>query len=74
MVHFKNEGDPAEVQKFKDGIMGNYNKQGSAYYSTERLWDDGIIKAHNIRRVLGLSLSASLNAPVQRTDAGVFRM
>ena len=74
LVHYKNEGDPAEVQKFKDGIMSNYDKQGSAYYSTGRLWDDGIIKAHNIRRVLGLSLSASLNAPIQRTDAGVFRM
>jgi 3-methylcrotonyl-CoA carboxylase beta subunit len=41
--------------------MSNYEGQGSAYYSTERLWDDGIIKAADIRRTLGLSLMTSLN-------------
>ena len=74
LVKFKNQGDEQEVQKFKDGIMKNYEAQGSAYYSTERLWDDGIIKASHLRRTLGLSLTTSLNAPISPTDAGVFRM
>merc|ERR1712086_875489 len=74
LVKYKNSGDPEEVRKFKDGIQSNYEAQGSAYYSTERLWDDGIIKAHDIRRVLGLSLTASLNAKIGTTEAGVFRM
>jgi 3-methylcrotonyl-CoA carboxylase beta subunit len=54
--------------------MNNYDAQGSAYYSTGKLWDDGIIKAHDIRRVLGLSLAASLNAKIQKTEAGIYRM
>jgi len=67
LVKYKNNGDPEEVKKFKDGIQSSYEAQGSAYYSTERLWDDGIIKAHDIRRVLGLSLTASLNAKIGTT-------
>jgi 3-methylcrotonyl-CoA carboxylase beta subunit len=74
LVKYKNEGDPAEVQKFKDGIMSGYEKQGSAYYSTGKMWDDGIVKAHDLRRVLGLSLTTSLNARMEPTEAGVFRM
>ena len=74
LVKYKNEGDPAEVAKFKQGIQDGYDAQGSAYYSTGRLWDDGIVKAHDLRRVLGLSLTASLNAPIEKSDAGVFRM
>ena len=74
LVKYKNKGDPAVVQKFKDGIISNYDAQGSAYYSTSRLWDDGIIKAEDLRRVLGLSVAVSLNAPIQDTKAGVFRM
>ena len=48
--------------------------QGSAYYSTARLWDDGIIEPSQTRSVLALSLSAALNAPVPRGGFGVFRM
>ncbi len=72
LVKFKGEMN-AEVDKFKAGIQQNYEDQGSAYYSTARLWDDGIIKAHDLRRVLGLSLQTSLNAEIKPTEAGVFR-
>lgn len=54
--------------------MANYDQQGSAYYSTSRLWDDGIIMPEDLRRVLGLSVTTSLNAPIEDTKAGVFRM
>ena len=49
-------------------------KQGHPYYATARLWDDGIIDPADTRMVLGLALSASYNAPLERTDYGVFRM
>jgi len=55
-------------------IRSQYETQGSAYYSTARLWDDGIIEPANSRTVLGLSLSAALNAPIAREGFGVFRM
>ena len=62
------------MAKFKQGIQDGYEAQGSAYYSTGKLWDDGIVKAGDLRRVLGLSLTASLNAEIKPTEAGVFRM
>ena len=55
-------------------IRAQYETQGSAYYSSARLWDDGIIEPAASRTVLGLSLSAALNAPVTREGFGVFRM
>ncbi len=64
----------AEEEKFKDKIRADYNAQGSPYYSSARLWDDGIIDPAQTRDVLGLCLSASLNAPVNETKFGVFRM
>lgn len=52
-----------------------FEKEGHPYYSSARLWDDGIIKPEQTRQVLGLSISASLNNPVERdTRFGVFRM
>lgn len=63
-----------DEEKFKDPIRAQYEKQGSAYYSTARLWDDGIIEPARSREVLGLSLSAALNAPIEPTNFGVFRM
>lgn len=54
--------------------MDDYERHSSAYYSTSRLWDDGIVKAHDLRRVLGLSLVTTLNAPIEKTNSGVFRM
>ena len=48
--------------------------QGHPYYATARLWDDGVIDPAQTRRVLGLSLAAALNAPIEPTRFGVFRM
>lgn len=74
LVQFKNNESQETINNFKSKIQSGYEKQGSAYYSTARLWDDGIVKAGDLRRVLGLSLSASLNAKIEPTEAGVFRM
>ena len=63
-----------EEEKFKSPILEQYEKQGHPYYSTARLWDDGIIDPADTRMVLGLALSASYNAPLERTEYGVFRM
>ncbi len=57
-----------------DEITAKYEHEGSPYYSTARLWDDGIIDPLDTRRVLALGLSAALNAPVPETVFGVFRM
>jgi 3-methylcrotonyl-CoA carboxylase beta subunit len=66
---------PAEEEAFRAGIKAQYDTQGSALYSTARLWDDGIIEPGMTRDVLALSLSACLNAPVPRNEKfGVFRM
>jgi len=63
-----------EEADFKDPIRAQYDLEGHPYYATARLWDDGIIAPDETRMVLGLSLSASLNAPVPETRFGVFRM
>jgi 3-methylcrotonyl-CoA carboxylase beta subunit len=63
-----------EVEKFEKPILDKYEKEGSAYYSTARIWDDGIIEPHQTRDVLGLALSASLNHKIEDTKFGVFRM
>ena len=55
-------------------ILAKYEKESSAYYSTARLWDDGIIDPADTRIVLALCISASLNCPFPKTDYGVFRM
>ena len=59
---------------FKAPIEEMYEKQGHPYYASARLWDDGIIDPADTRKVLGLGLSASLNAPTEKTQFGVFRM
>ena len=58
----------------EDAIRAKYEEEGSPYYSTARLWDDGIIDPLDTRRVLALGLSAALNAPIPETTFGVFRM
>ncbi len=63
-----------DEEKFKAPIRAQYETQGSAYYSSARLWDDGIIEPSKSREVLGLSLAAALNAPIEPTNFGVFRM
>jgi 3-methylcrotonyl-CoA carboxylase beta subunit len=57
-----------------DEIRTKYEREGNPYYSTARLWDDGIIDPLDTRRVLALGLSAALNAPIPETTFGVFRM
>ncbi|KAK0581005.1 hypothetical protein LWI29_008750 [Acer saccharum] len=63
-----------EEEKFKAKVVEAYEKEGSAYYSTARLWDDGIIDPSDTRKVIGFCLSASLNRPTEDTKYGVFRM
>lgn len=62
------------LQAFKDQIREQYERQGHPYYASARLWDDGIIDPADTRRVLGLSLAISMNAPKEDTRWGVFRM
>ncbi|MBT7944300.1 MAG: methylcrotonoyl-CoA carboxylase, partial [Alphaproteobacteria bacterium] len=64
----------AEEAEFKQPILDQYEEQGHPYYASARLWDDGIIMPEDTRKVLGLGLSASLNAPVEKTTFGIFRM
>jgi 3-methylcrotonyl-CoA carboxylase beta subunit len=59
---------------FKAPILEQYEREGHPYYATARLWDDGIIDPADTRMVLGLSISAALNAPIEPTKFGVFRM
>jgi 3-methylcrotonyl-CoA carboxylase beta subunit len=59
---------------FRAPIRDQYEIQGHPYYASARLWDDGVIDPADTRRVLGLALSASLNAPIGETRFGLFRM
>ena len=63
-----------DEEAFRAPIREQYERQGSPYYATARLWDDGVVDPARSRRVLGLSLSATLNAPIGRTKFGIFRM
>jgi 3-methylcrotonyl-CoA carboxylase beta subunit len=63
-----------EEEAFKSPIREQYERQGHPYYATARLWDDGVIDPVDTRRVLGLGLAAALNAPIEETRFGVFRM
>jgi len=63
-----------EEAAFKAPILAQYEAQGHPYYASARLWDDGVIDPAETRRVLALGLSASLNAPIEKTEFGVFRM
>ncbi|MFJ6023616.1 carboxyl transferase domain-containing protein [Brevundimonas sp. NPDC092305] len=65
---------PEEAEAFKAPIRQKYEDEGSPWYATARLWDDGVIDPVQTRDVLGLAISASLNAPIPETDFGVFRM
>ena len=74
--HIKHNTDwpEAEEERFKANLREQYEAQGNPYYASARLWDDGIIAPQDTRRVLGLCLSTALNAPIQPTQFGVFRM
>ena len=65
---------PEEEQAFMQPTLEKYAAESSAYYSTARLWDDGIIDPVDTRMVLALGISTSLNAPWPERRAGVFRM
>ncbi len=64
----------AEETSFKQRIFSQYELQGHPYYASARLWDDGVIDPAETRTVLALAISAALNAPVEATEFGVFRM
>jgi 3-methylcrotonyl-CoA carboxylase beta subunit len=68
------EWSAEEEEQFKAPIREQYEHQGSAYYSTARIWDDGVIDPADTRRVLGMGLVAAANAPVPEPSYGVFRM
>jgi acetyl-CoA carboxylase carboxyltransferase component len=63
-----------EESEFMQPILDKYEEEGNPYYSTARLWDDGIIDPRDTRTVLALGIAASLNAPLPDTSFGVFRM
>ncbi|HQQ34628.1 MAG TPA: carboxyl transferase domain-containing protein [Rugosibacter sp.] len=74
---FEAAGKPwgaAEEAAFKAPIRAQYEAQGHPYYATARLWDDGVLNPAQSRQALALGLSAALNAPIQRTQFGIFRM
>jgi len=68
------EWSKEDEERFKTPIRELYETQGHPYYATARLWDDGVIDPAQTRRTLGLGISASLNAPIQATKFGIFRM
>jgi 3-methylcrotonyl-CoA carboxylase beta subunit len=71
----RGESWPADEERaFMDEIREKYEREGSPYHATARLWDDGIIDPRDTRRVLALGISAALNAPIPPTRFGVFRM
>jgi 3-methylcrotonyl-CoA carboxylase beta subunit len=61
-------------EKFKGPIREQYERQGHPYYASARLWDDGVVDPADTRRLLALAISASLNAPIEETKFGIFRM
>ncbi|KAL3350560.1 hypothetical protein AABB24_023150 [Solanum stoloniferum] len=63
-----------EEEKFKEEVVEAYDREGSPYYATSRLWDDGIIDPADTRRILSLCISATLNRGPEATKYGVFRM
>ncbi|PHS71708.1 MAG: methylcrotonoyl-CoA carboxylase [Cycloclasticus sp.] len=63
-----------DEETFKAPIRDEYEEKGNPYYATARLWDDGIIDPRDTRKVLGLAIAASLNAPIEKTNYGIFRM
>jgi len=65
---------PEQEAAIVEPILKKYDHEGSPYYSTARLWDDGVLDPANTRDALALALSATLNAPFGETDFGVFRM
>ena len=74
LIANRGEMTAEEEDAFKSPIRAQYEHQGNPYYSTARLWDDGVIDPADTRTVLGLALSVTANAPVEPVSYGVFRM
>jgi acetyl-CoA carboxylase carboxyltransferase component len=70
----KGEMTPEEKAEFERPILEKYEHEGSPYYSTARLWDDGIIDPLDTRKVIAMGLDAAAHAPIAQTNYGVFRM
>lgn len=68
------EWETEQEQAFKQGIVDNYEREGSPYYASARLWDDGIIDPIETRHILSQALHAALNAPIPDSEFGIFRM
>jgi len=68
------EWSAEDEEAFKEPIRAQYEEQGNPYYSTARLWDDGVIDPMDTRQVLGLALSTAANAPLDPVSYGIFRM
>jgi 3-methylcrotonyl-CoA carboxylase beta subunit len=66
--------DEAERDAYRDEIRAKYEREGNPYYSTARLWDDGVIDPAQTRDVLALAIGAAMNAPISETKFGIFRM
>jgi len=65
---------PEMEQAIKEPIIERFEEEGSPYFSTARIWDDGVIDPVDTRNIMGLALSAALNKPIEKTRFGVFRM
>ena len=65
---------PEEQAEFKRPTLETYEREGNPYYSTARLWDDGILDPLDTRMAIALGLSAAYHAPLPATKFGVFRM
>ena len=63
-----------EEDSYKQEIINQFDSQGGSYYSTARLWDDGIIDPTKTREVLAIGLSAAQNTSIENTQYGIFRM
>ena len=70
----RRDGTRAEQEEIKAALRTQYEQQGNPYYSTARLWDDGVIDPLDTRRTLGLALGACSNAPLAERRTPVFRM
>ena len=63
-----------QEKNFKKKILDQYEFEGNPFYASARIWDDGIIDPADTRRVLGLSIGAALNVPIEDTKFGLFRL
>ena len=63
-----------EINDLKNSILAKYEREGSAYYSTARLWDDGIIDPVDTRKIIAMGIASARNNPFPEQQFGVFRM